>query len=79
MSQILKEYPSRSNPAKKYHVIRGGDGVTYCDCPAWRFNTARTCKHLEDYLSGQHQYTVRKEDNVTYLEEAIKRAVEELR
>ena len=84
-SEVLTTYPSRSNPSKEYHIIRGGDGVTYCDCPAWRFNTDRTCKHLEDYLMGQTTYKVRKGKDekgkvATYLdlEAAISKAVSEL-
>ena len=54
MSQILATNPSRSNPAKSYNIIRGDDGVVYCDCPAWKFR--RECKHLKAYHGGAHAY-----------------------
>lgn len=82
--KILAAYQSSSNPGREYHIIRGHDGVTYCDCPAWRFNTARTCKHLVDYLGSHAIHKVH--NKITYtadteqeLQEAINAAVEELK
>lgn len=34
----------------RYEIRRGGDGVIYCSCPAWRFR--KTCKHLDAYLQA---------------------------
>jgi hypothetical protein len=82
MGQILKQYPSRSNPSKNYEVIRGADGKTYCTCWPWKLN--RTCEHLEDYLGHQKQYKIRKQtvagkvDTYLDLEKAIAQAVREL-
>lgn len=82
MSTVLTEYPSKSNPNKNYQIVRGGDGVTYCTC--WQWKLHRTCSHLEDFLSGQTTYKVRKVTVAgkveTYLdlEKAIERAVQEL-
>ena len=47
MSTRLAEYTSSRNPGKKYYIIRGDDGVVYCNCPGWRFR--KDCKHLRDY------------------------------
>lgn len=46
MGEILKNNPSSSS-SKVYHIMRGGDGVIYCDCPGWR-NT-KNCRHLKEY------------------------------
>jgi hypothetical protein len=45
MREILQTVPGSNG--KEWHIIRGHDGVVYCDCPAWRFR--RTCKHLQAY------------------------------
>jgi len=82
MGTVLKAYPSRSKPGKEYRIIRGNDGVTYCECWQWKLN--RTCKHLEDYLQNQTQFkaTYKKVDNkpTLFLElsQAIENAVKEL-
>ena len=47
MSEVLATNPSSSNPSKVYNIIKGGDGVIYCDCPGWKMR--KTCKHLDDY------------------------------
>ena len=81
-SQILAEYPSKSNANKSYNISRDDKGVTWCDC--WQWKLHRTCSHLEDYLGSQKIYKVRKETIAgkinTYLdlEAAINRAVQEL-
>jgi predicted nucleic acid-binding Zn finger protein len=48
--EILETYDSMSSNAV-YEVRRGGDGVMYCTCPAWRMKQGRaSCKHLDEYL-----------------------------
>ena len=47
MGTTLTTYPSSSNPAKKYNVILGNDGVVYCDCMGWKMN--KRCRHLAAY------------------------------
>ena len=80
--EVLTTYASKSNPMKEYEIVRGNDGVTYCTCWQWKLN--RTCSHLENYLSGQQTYSVRKTKvagkTVTYLDlqDAINKAVSEL-
>lgn len=44
---VLTEVKSSSNPNLKYEIRVGGDGRTYCSCPAWRFNHRKDCKHLK--------------------------------
>ena len=64
MSEILKEYPSKSNPSKSYQIIQSNDGVVYCSCPAWKFaggdTSKRWCKHLEMYTNGVADDTKKK-------------------
>lgn len=43
MTVELGEFPSASTPGKSYTVKRGGDGVVYCDCWAWK--KTRNCSH----------------------------------
>ena len=50
---VLAEYPSKSNPSKVYHIIHGQDGVTYCDCMAWKMSNPHRCKHLDMYFEGK--------------------------
>lgn len=82
MGKILRSYTSKSKPGKGYNIIRGDDGVTYCEC--WQWKLHRTCSHLEDYLHNQTQYKVsyRKVDNKPTLfldlAQAIEKAVAEL-
>lgn len=45
--ETLAKYRSGSNPNKMYEVIRGRDGVVYCQCKGWQ-NT-KSCKHLLDF------------------------------
>ena len=49
MSEILWKAPSGSNPNKTYDIIKGGDGVIYCTCIAWKMH--KTCKHLQAYFN----------------------------
>jgi hypothetical protein len=55
-SEILVEYPSKSNPSKSYHISQDSNGIVWCDCPSWRFaggdTSKRWCKHLEMYTNG---------------------------
>lgn len=44
MPRVLREYPSATNPNKKYQVLMGSDEVTYCSCPGWKMS--KKCKHL---------------------------------
>ena len=46
--EVLETNSSASNPAVTHEIRRGGDGIIYCTCPAWRFR--RTCRHLDNYL-----------------------------
>ena len=50
MGEVLATNPSSSNPAKSYSIIKGADGVIYCDCPGWKMR--KTCKHLEEFNSN---------------------------
>lgn len=86
MSKILAEYSSSRNPATKYQIVRGGDGVTYCTCPGWRFNPEnRECKHLRDYFIN-HKTWITKHSGKLYtadlsdteLQKAIEEAVAQL-
>jgi len=47
MGETLATNPSSSNPSVVYRIIRGADGVIYCDCPGWKMR--KTCKHLVAY------------------------------
>jgi hypothetical protein len=51
--EVLAEYPSSSNPSKTYHIIHGKDGVTYCDCMAWKMSNPHRCKHLDIYYKDR--------------------------
>lgn len=51
-NQVLATFTSNSNPSKKYNIIKGDDGVTYCDCPGWKFK--KTCRHLTEYARQQN-------------------------
>jgi hypothetical protein len=46
---ILATITSKTS-GKTYTITRGNDGVTYCDCPSWKFQRVspadRTCKHI---------------------------------
>jgi len=81
--ETLATYQSKSNSSKEYEIVRGLDGKTYCTCWPWKLN--RTCSHLEDFLSTQSTYKVRKTvtagktDTYLELQEAINQAVKELR
>ena len=47
MGETLATNKSSSNPNITYRIIKGGDGVIYCDCPGWKMN--KNCKHLKAY------------------------------
>lgn len=47
MGDVLATNKSSSNPNIEYRIIRGGDGVVYCDCPGWKMR--KDCKHLKAY------------------------------
>jgi hypothetical protein len=55
MATLLATY-SPSKGGSDHQVLLGGDGNTYCSCPAWKYQKlppkARTCKHRDDYLAG---------------------------
>ena len=38
---------SKTGRESEYLIIRGGDRVVYCTCPAWKFK--KNCKHLLDW------------------------------
>jgi len=48
MGLTVKEYPSKSNPGKKYSIIKAADETYYCDCWTWKKN--KSCNHLKDFL-----------------------------
>jgi hypothetical protein len=53
--EILQRFDSRSSSAV-YEVRRGGDGVLYCTCPAWRMKQGTaSCRHLDEYLVSVKQ------------------------
>lgn len=48
---LLATVASDSDPDREYEIRRGGDGVVYCTCPAWKFQKGvsprfRSCKHI---------------------------------
>lgn len=47
MGDVLATNPSSSNPNVVYRILKGGDGVIYCDCPGWKMR--KDCKHLKAY------------------------------
>jgi hypothetical protein len=51
MPDVLREYPSKSNPGKSHQVIQGRDGVVYCTC--WGWKRTRSCRHLIDYNNSE--------------------------
>jgi hypothetical protein len=50
MGEVLATNKSSSNPSIVYRVMKGGDGVIYCDCPGWKMR--KDCKHLKAYHSS---------------------------
>ena len=78
--KVLAKFQSKTNPGKFYEVRCGDDGVTYCTCPAWRFNKKRTCWHLDLYLSRNKIKHTRKEDGtiVVDLQAIIDQEVEKI-
>lgn len=48
MGETLVEYEG-SKAGSVHKIIRGNDGVVYCDCWAWKIN--KTCKHLDRFFS----------------------------
>src|SRR5882672_9100054 len=51
MGDVLATNPSSSNPNIVYRVLKGGDGVIYCDCPGWKMR--KDCKHLKAYHTSK--------------------------
>ena len=49
MGETIEEFESDSKPGTYHHIIRGKDGVVYCDCWAWRIN--KKCKHLDRFFA----------------------------
>lgn len=47
MGDVLATNKSSSNPSIVYRILKGGDGVIYCDCPGWKMR--KDCKHLKAY------------------------------
>ena len=47
MGTKLANYPN-SRGTGSYAIIRGGDGVVYCECMGWKMN--KDCKHLRAFL-----------------------------
>lgn len=61
--EILETNYSISKPGKEYHIIRGTDGVIYCDC--WQWKTKRDCIHLRNYLANHGNYGLKTEPTKT--------------
>ena len=86
MGDVLAEYESSSG-RKTYQILLGRDGVTYCNCPAWRFSKdrPRTCKHLDKYFAGkvqEHRPQAVEEDPVYddgSVEQSVEQAIRELK
>ena len=55
MGEIITEMPS-SKPGKSYNIIRGKDGVVYCECWAWKMNKTvhecPSCKEKCEFLDN---------------------------
>jgi len=70
-------YGSKSNPDRKYYIVKGKDGVTYCTCPAWKFSKdqPKCCKHLSDYTGGGSG-RVTDENNEEFIREANSPAID---
>jgi len=49
MGDTITEYESDSKPGQWHKIVRGKDGVVYCDCWAWRMN--KRCKHLDRFFN----------------------------
>jgi len=49
MGTKLAEYPN-SRGTGTYDIVRGADGVVYCNCMGWKMN--KDCKHLRAFLSS---------------------------
>lgn len=47
--EILAAYLSAST-GKKYQIIKGKDGVVYCECFGWK--NRKNCKHLLDFTAN---------------------------
>lgn len=81
MGEVLATYPSGSNPAKKYNVILGNDGVTYCDCMGWKMN--KRCKHLTAFNEGVGKkldnQVFAKKDPKAEIDDAVARIVAEIK
>ena len=79
MGETLMTYPSKSNPAKEYHIIRGKDDVTYCDCMGWKMN--KHCRHLDAYLAlpGRKGVKTAAKDPEPELNQTIESIVAEIR
>lgn len=50
MGEVLATNPSSSNPNVLYRIIKGADGIVYCDCPGWKMR--KSCKHLVAFTGG---------------------------
>jgi hypothetical protein len=81
MGEVLKQYPSGSNPAKNYNIILGKDGVVYCDCMGWKMN--KHCKHLEAFNSTDGAVPVgakkAKKESTASLDKTIDEIVEQIK
>ncbi len=47
--RAVRDFPSKSNPAKSHTVSIDENGELSCSCPAWTFKRSdvRTCKHVQ--------------------------------
>lgn len=50
-ARVLAVMQSASNPARKYEIRQGADGVIYCCCLGWQFSREhpKSCRHLRLY------------------------------
>jgi len=78
MSKVLAEYPSSSNPGKKYQIIRPNapSKPIYCTCYQWKLK--RTCKHLERWAHEECEASEASMPLTSPLEDIIKKEVERL-
>ena len=78
-ASVLGTYGSKSSPDRKYYIVKGKDGVTYCTCPSWKFSKEqpKCCKHLQDFTGGGSG-KVTDENNEEFIREMNSPAIDPL-